>query len=515
MSMSRFAIYYDFETMQIPCPEDNNRRRHVPIAVAAIRICNPNRTYNSSLHHRVGLDCVERFLDWLDTQRQEIQIINATENQPLKMTREDWFRFHRQTSCEMCGQAFTELNSPYKDHCHISGKFRFALCNRCNLIYGSEKTTASVPCFAHGGVRFDQHLLIKAIARRNKKRGKPPPRILPRNTEHYLAVFDGELVFQDSFEFMKASLASIADSMKNDKSTISSENDRNSIAFPLLWEYVQRNEERYQLMTRKGVFCYDFLDEIEKLKLDALPPSDQFYDSLHQIDITMADYEHAKHVWRAMSCETLKDYLLVYLITDVLLLASCFEQFRNLSMQYFQMDTGKFLTLPHFAYHAMLKCTQVQLEILTDLEMVHWIKRGIRGGVASVMLRHAEANLPEMGPNYNPELPRQEIVPLDCTNLYGHALSKQLPEKSYRWLTRQEIKQLKISEVPDDAKIGYILSVDLSYPPELHESHTMYPLAPHKTAIPPAQWSDYTYELGLKLNDPSFFKTGPENLYRI
>ncbi|XP_064637883.1 uncharacterized protein LOC135497181 [Lineus longissimus] len=369
-----------------------------------------------------------------------------------------------------------------------------------------------VPCFAHGAIRFDQHLLIKAIARRNEERRVSPPRILPRNTEHYLAVFDREIVFQDSFEFMKASLSSIAESMKNAKSTVGGSNAKNPTVFPLLWEYVRGNTEQYELLSRKGVFCYDFLDGEDKLKLDKLPSKEVFYDSLREVSVTEAEYKHAERVWRAAACQNLKDYLLVYLITDVLLLADCFEKFRDLSLGHFQMDTAKFLTLPHFAFHAMLKRTQVRLDVLHDLEMVQWVKRGVRGGVASIMLRHAEANIPEMGRNYRPEEPRQEIMALDCTNLYGHALSKNLPEKNYRWLSKNEISKLNVTEIPDDARTGFILSVDLTYPAELHERHTMYPLAPHKAVIPPAQWSDYTYELGLRLGEASFFKSGQEKL---
>jgi len=128
------------------------------------------------------------------------------------------------------------------------------------------------------------------------------------------------------------------------------------------------------------------------------------------------------------------------------------------------------------------------------------------------MLRHAEANVPKMGRDYDASKPRQEIVALDCTNLYGHALSKLLPERNYRWLSRNEIDRLQLEDISDDSPTGYILSVDLEYPVELHETHSMYPLAPQKIAIPPAQWSDYSYKLASETEGPSCFKTGPEKL---
>ena len=508
MTDSPFVVYYDFETMAV-ATDKLEQKEHKPIAVGAIRICKSDRSLSSDLFISFGKECVEKFLDWLDGQEKEMSLIQATRYKPLKMRAEDWSRFNRQKYCEMCGCRFGPLNTPRKDHCHLSGRFRYSLCNKCNLTYASVKSL-EVPCFAHFATRFDQHLFIKALVARRKKIGERPPRILPRNTEHYLAVYASPYIFLDSGEFMKSSLHSIVESMKQVGSTIGSAGQ--AVAFPLLFEHLSGNAEKYDAMSGKGVFCYDFLDSEEKLQLNLLPMKEDFYDSLHKKHISDEDYEHAKRVWQVFHCRTLKDYLRIYLESDVLLLADCFERFRDLSLKYFKMDVAKFLTLPHFAYHAMLRYTGVTLDVLDDIEMIQWLRRSVRGGVASIMHRYARANMPEMGEDFKREEPRREILALDCTNLYGHALCQSLPEKNYRWLSPPEIENLDLMAIPKDSVEGYILSVDLAYPPELHQWHSMYPLAPDKRSVPPALWSPRTHQSAMELEDAAFFKPTEEKL---
>jgi len=66
---------------------------------------------------------------------------------------------------------------------------------------------------------------------------------------------------------------------------------------------------------------------------------------------------------------------------------------------------------------------------------------------------------------------------LDANNLYGAALSEKLPLKDFRWLSKEEIKTLDLSQDFNGDK-GYIIECDLRYPSHLHESHSNLPLAP-------------------------------------
>ena len=63
-----------------------------------------------------------------------------------------------------------------------------------------------------------------------------------------------------------------------------------------------------KLLTRKGVYPYDYVTGIKKFKETKLPKKEEFYSKLYNEDISDSDYEHAKKVWSNFNCSTIKDY---------------------------------------------------------------------------------------------------------------------------------------------------------------------------------------------------------------
>ena len=61
--------------------------------------------------------------------------------------------------------------------------------------------------------------------------------------------------------------------------------------------------------------------------------------------------------------------------------------FKNLSL-----DTAKCLSAPGLAWQATLKNTEVKLELLTDIDMLLMVEKGIRGGIYHAIHRYAKAN---------------------------------------------------------------------------------------------------------------------------
>ena len=78
------------------------------------------------------------------------------------------------------------------------------------------------------------------------------------------------------------------------------------------------------LIQRKQVFFYDYLNSMERLSETRLPPRENFLNLLHQEQISQTEYEHAQNVWKVAGCQTLKDYLLLYVKVDVSLLCDVF-----------------------------------------------------------------------------------------------------------------------------------------------------------------------------------------------
>ena len=91
--------------------------------------------------------------------------------------------------------------------------------------------------------------------------------------------------------------------------------------------------------------------------------------------------------------------------------------------------------------------------------------------------------------------PHNYLLYLDCTNLYGTAMTQPLPLSGFRRLERNEIDTLDVRTLRDDDETGYILEVDLSYPQQLHDLHTDYPLAPEKRTISDDILSPYCYRM--------------------
>jgi hypothetical protein len=164
-------------------------------------------------------------------------------------------------------------------------------------------------------------------------------------------------------------------------------------------------------------------------------------------------------------------------------LADIFENFRNTCFKHYGLDSAQYITAPSFSWDAMLKYTKVQLELLTEIDMLHFFKKGIRGGVSTCVKRWCHANNKFL-PQYNLLEPSSFILYLDATNLYGYAMKQYLPTGSFEWLTRNEIENFNLNELSDTSDFGYVLEVDLIYPETLHSLHNDMPFCP-ENIIPP------------------------------
>ena len=92
----------------------------------------------------------------------------------------------------------------------------------------------------------------------------------------------------------------------------------------------QEVEQYLVLMTRKGVYSYEYMYSFERLPEPQLPPKDAFYSSLTEEDISQRDYTHAQRVLNHFDTTYFKHYHNFGLLTDVLLLAKVLENFRDL-----------------------------------------------------------------------------------------------------------------------------------------------------------------------------------------
>ena len=480
-----FAVYADFESLIKPmdnCNPDPNKsytkkyQKHEPVS-----FCYYIKSFNESVYEsRIRsyiketpkhADAIDVFIKWLE---EDVKTIANIKPKQMIFTEEDRKQFNKASDCWICGEYLG--NDTVRDHCHFTGRYRGPAHNSCNLKYRKPK---SISVFFHNLSGYDSHLFIKKLGTPDKKENI---KCIPNNEEKYITftktirtrqytnkkgeikdkTFD--IVFKDSLKFMSSSLGALVNNLPKD-------------AFINLNKYY--TPEEAELIKQKGFYPYEYMDSEEKFKDTKLPPRKAFYSKLSGRGITEKDYKHAWNVWNTFNMKTFKEYHELYNETDVLLLADVFENFRDLCLKIYGLDPVYYFTAPGLAWDACLKITDIDLELLSDEDMLLLFEKGIRGGISIISNRYGKANNKYMRKGFNKNKPSKYLMYLDANNLYGCAMSKKLPTHGFKWLTGGEME--KIYENRHNLnKMPCILEVDLEYPENLHDRHNDYPLCPEK-----------------------------------
>ena len=147
------------------------------------------------------------------------------------------------------------------------------------------------------------------------------------------------------------------------------------------YSFCDNDLNKFVLLLRKGVYPYEYMDSWEKFSEISLPSKKDFYSNLNMEDISDIDYRHANNVFKGFKLENFGDYHDLYGQSDTLLIADVFNNFRDMCIKEYELDPGHFLSLPGLACQACLKKTNIELELLTDYDMLLMVEEGIRGGI--------------------------------------------------------------------------------------------------------------------------------------
>ena len=479
-----FVIYADFESLIKPlynCKPDpnqsytNKHQKHEPISFTYYIKSFNESVYESRKRSYIqekpeDPHAMDTFILWLE---EDVRKIAELGNKKMIITDEEEKEFNNALECWICG-GFLGYDK-VRDHCHYTGRYRGAAHNRCNLKY---RKPNNISVFFHNLAGYDSHLFIKRL---NITEGNID--CIPNNEEKYISISKTikagtytnkkgnekdkffKIIFKDSLKFMSSSLGALVNNLPKD-------------AFKnLLKNYTS---EQAELLKRKGFYPYEYMDSIEKFK-DTKPPSQKaFYSKLSGIGITKKDYKHVLNVWNSFNMETMKDYHKLYNDSDVLLLADVFENFRDICLKIYGLDPVHYYTAPGLAWDACLKMTGINLELLSDPDMLLMVEKGIRGGISIISNRYGEANNKYMK-CFNKNKLTTFLMYLDANNLYGCAMSEMLPTHGFKWLTDKEINNLYNNQIMQVwEKNPCILEVDLEYPEKLHDLHNDYPLCPER-----------------------------------
>ena len=498
-----FVIYADFEaiTEKIQgCQPDSNKsyteayQIHTDCGYGYKVVCCYDDKYTKPIQLYRGENAVYKFME---SMLEEVKYCKKTMktffNKPLKMTKEDEEEFEKAKECHICDKKYTEKDIRVRDHCHITGKYRGSAHQDCNLKLRINPEEIKIPVIFHNLRGYDCHFIMQEIGAivknntytKNGKEIKMDINAIPNNMEKYMAFMLGNhLTFIDSFQFMSSSLDKLVSDLP---------------AEALKYTNKKFKGKKFELMTRKGVYPYDYMDSFEKFNKTELPTKEEFYSILNNEHITDEDYSHAQNVWNIFQLQTMGEYHNLYLKSDILLLADVFENFRKTCLQYYKLDPCHYFTSPGLSWDAMLKMTNIKLELMTDIDMFQFIEKGMRGGISYIANRYGKANNKYMR-EYDEKAPSKYIMYLDANNLYGWAMSQYLPTGGFKWMTEKQINKINLAQYNEDSNKGLILEVDMEYPKELHDIHNDYPLGPENVKVTDNMLSGYCKKIQKKFN---------------
>ena len=133
-------------------------------------------------------------------------------------------------------------------------------------------------------------------------------------------------------------------------------------------KFCNKDLNKFVMLLRKGVYPYEYMDGWDKFNETSIPSKESFYSNLTMENITETDYIHANNVFKTFKLNNLGDYHDLYVQSDTLLLADVFEK---ACIKTYELDPAHFISLPGLACQACLKKTGVELELLTDYDVVN------------------------------------------------------------------------------------------------------------------------------------------------
>ena len=517
------AIYADTEALLV---KEGNKTIHKVCSMGILAVTDIELGTQKMCINR-GENCVRNCFDHLKLIVDEY--FKKSQSFPqYDSSSPDVVKAKQSQKCWLCeGTVFDYSSDDWKpviDHCHATGKILGLAHSICN----SKRTNNQfVPIYFHNLSNYDAHFIVDGL----KYFGEAGQiTIIPKTDENYIAFSKDytpsgrkkaiKLQFLDSYRMLPSSLDELASNLLKSNGIESFKNFKNYFAKNaeqiLLWNEkvtetkkqtilkpnydveFKEEEQTLEIPRLKGIYPYEFTDSWDKFKHSEVLTRENFYDSLNKKEISEQAYQQYLKVWQALPSKTLGNYSDLYLMTDIIVLADVFETFRDTCLNSYQLDPVYYYTSPGLFWESMLKKTKVELELLTDYNMILMMENGIRGGV-STFLGDQYVDVENKNFITNPELSKDDtnqewLLYIDCNNLYGNSMIKKLPQKDFKWLNEKNITDLdymiRNRQVTGDEDVGYILKVDLKVP-KSEEFHN-FPLAPERKTVKYEELSEYS-----------------------
>ena len=325
-----------------------------------------------------GLNCTQVFLQELIALEPEL-LATLSQYETLTMSVLDEQTFQDTTHCHICEESLEDEEDKVRDHCHITGDFLGAAHAACNL---NRVVKKKIPMFCHNLTGYDGHFIMQHVG---QIEGVTELKALPSNSERFRCITINSYELKDSASFLNASLNDLMNNLLQNKSH----------TFPIIDQlglYGKHEVEKKKLILQKGIYPYEFCSSIAKLRrTHEIPAKEHFYSALTNTNVSDEDYAHSKKVLQVFGCKDMIDYTEIYCTVDSGILCEVVTQFRKTVLDNFGLEMCYYISTPQLAFDCMLRMTEVEIELLTDIDQILFIEQNIRGGVSYINQRHCVA----------------------------------------------------------------------------------------------------------------------------
>ena len=216
-------------------------QEHIPNSIGAKLVCIGDRFTLPFIIFK-GDDCINKFIKWIFEQKEWInRVIREYFNKDLIMTNEDEEIYKNSQLCWIFKQ---ELNTDkVRDRCHITGKFRGASDNKCNLYFRLPKKLLII---FHNLQGSDGHSILTELNNFNLD-----VEVIPEGIDNYMSIIvNRHITFIDSLQFIKVSLDTLTSNLED--------NDFKH----LMLEF---SVDKLEILKRKDAYPYEWVESYEKI----------------------------------------------------------------------------------------------------------------------------------------------------------------------------------------------------------------------------------------------------------
>lgn len=368
------AGFLDFESLVIKNNEDTTSCPYCQLSIEAS--CEHSFSLKSHSHSAINytLLIVDRDMDVVfercytgtdaveDLFHQLYRLMPKIEGlikkfQEMDLTDQDKKNFAESKKCHICGKDFSsdhDLGPKVRDHCHATGKYLGAAHNVCNL---NRREMSILKIFAHNFSGYDSHLLISNL----HKSDFEVISAIPKSGEKFMALtLDNFYTFVDSMSFLPGSLDTLIKTLPEDHDYSILKQSTFAIA-------KCQSTSKFNKLLAKWKFPYELAQSLEDLETRTdFPTHEEFFNSLSGENISIADYKESLQIYQEFEFKNLKEYMEIYCLLDVFLLAEVFNLFRRQSLINFGIDPCAYLSLPGLSLDCFLKHTGVELDFIRN-----------------------------------------------------------------------------------------------------------------------------------------------------